>query len=273
MKRRFFTLVELLVVIAIISILAALLLPALQRARQAAQAASCLSNQKQLLLATIMYCGENENRIIVQYESPALEGMFGGATGLMWSRMYYDPTLVGGYRIVADPNLLVCPASKPGRFMSFDEMEARWPGNGLNTFAKTYAMRRRGTYPRNSSNSRHQEFQRDEMAGITNVAGQSSVSTTNNTVFNSGAIVAASRFPLFFDSFTNSTTAMYKDGQYFMIKADGSDPTYTVHFLHNNTANIGFADGHAAMLGFGAARQQAWIFAGRSMTGTLIEMP
>jgi len=60
MKHRFFTLVELLVVIAIISILAALLLPALQRARQAAQAANCLSNLKQLGLAAIMFGNDNE---------------------------------------------------------------------------------------------------------------------------------------------------------------------------------------------------------------------
>jgi prepilin-type N-terminal cleavage/methylation domain-containing protein/prepilin-type processing-associated H-X9-DG protein len=54
-----FTLVELLVVIAIISVLAALLMPALSKARRVAQSMACLNNQKQLQLATTMYCDDH----------------------------------------------------------------------------------------------------------------------------------------------------------------------------------------------------------------------
>ncbi len=50
-----FTLIELLVVIAIIAILAAILFPVFARAREKARQASCLSNLKQLSLATLMY--------------------------------------------------------------------------------------------------------------------------------------------------------------------------------------------------------------------------
>jgi len=50
-----FTLVELLVVIAIIAILAAILFPVFARARQKAHQTACLSNMKQLALATLMY--------------------------------------------------------------------------------------------------------------------------------------------------------------------------------------------------------------------------
>lgn len=62
-SRHAFTLIELLVVIAIIAILAAILFPVFAQAKEAAKKASCLSNEKQMGLAAVMYANDYDDTV------------------------------------------------------------------------------------------------------------------------------------------------------------------------------------------------------------------
>lgn len=101
MKRRAFTLLELLVVITIIALLMAIMLPALNETRQMARRTVCASNLKTIWTATNMYAAEWDDNVSLRHPGADIIDLTIRENN-NWNARYY--------KYIGKPEVLVCPS-------------------------------------------------------------------------------------------------------------------------------------------------------------------
>jgi prepilin-type N-terminal cleavage/methylation domain-containing protein/prepilin-type processing-associated H-X9-DG protein len=157
-RRRGFTLVELLAVIGTIAILAALLLPILTKAKSRAQALACLNNIRQLSAAWTIYSGENDSCLVPADSSSPETWVQGdmtqaaqaGDTDLIRAgKLFHYVNNVSIYHCPSDPGVVIKGQITPtarsysmNSFMGSLDPKLPIPSKYRNFFAKETDLKR-----------------------------------------------------------------------------------------------------------------------------------
>ncbi len=205
MRQKGFTLIELLVVIAIIAILAAILFPVFARARERARQTSCLSNLKQMILATHMYIQDYNERTPPHgyFDEEAPAPRFNDSRGGYWDW----PALIEPY--VMNRDIFQCP-SHPH--------DGGYSSSGTDPWPVAY------TVPRRVSNVRLGQVERPAEK-IYHMDKNESISIWSNNIIE-----------------PNRGRADYERGE--DPHGDFENESY-VGYWHNEGANYTHFDGHA----------------------------
>ena len=122
-KRAGFTLIELLLVILILVVLAGIMLPVFTRTREQSRRAVCISNLKQLITATFMYCDDYDG-----YLYPFDPGSYWPSKIMPW-RNAYQP-------YVKNIQVFRCPSDKPYS----DRSGINLPDSAFASFGASYFL-------------------------------------------------------------------------------------------------------------------------------------
>ena len=133
MKKRGFSLVELLVVVSIIAALVAILLPALSKARQHAQKIVCASNLRQMGNALLIYVGENRQHLPMVIEPLWMTvGVYDFNADPFNSTLYPYSFATFTANTMKNTRLLECPSARLGS--PFPETRMSYRVSSANNF-------------------------------------------------------------------------------------------------------------------------------------------
>ena len=243
MKKRTFTLIELMVVIAIIAILAAMLLPALRSARERGQRANCTGNLKQLGIAFSSYTSSSNGWYPPSDWNALKTYVYGDSQGNTeknkwnWAYQFQQEQLVGG-RIWKCPTLSSVIASKAdGTDTYYFRDLTKQQANAASWTYIAYGYNDRFIGSRMS----HHDYNSASLNGTTRFLplrtseikrGSQAVMVVDSGRYVTGTTIA------------NVDSAQITEGNYiFQFQTDGSN-TGNVSQVHNRSSNTLYVDGH-----------------------------
>lgn len=220
-----FTLVELLITIAIIAILCAILLPALGKVREKGRSITCLSNQKQCMLATAQYLDFSDNIMYSEYENETGYSTDRTPLGLLYQQKLLTPG------VVVCPSILLMPKTDTHPDL-LNPQKLRFYYN------RTYGfIAPRSTYARQIFNT---------LAGGAMLATWTDGSWKREINFKS--VRTASKLPILACNYRSF------GGGYFALSFQSNESLPWVN-AHLDGCNVAFFDGHAANLKVSNFRQ------------------